>query len=123
MRHPPPGGLILSTRADAERLHDQLSIPHAYHHHCSRKTRPDAPSHLVSVNIDDITYYFSYQTLIGFEDGYSGEKVLAKNQWSCTTGKHINYLWSEGDELVPYNELLERLEWIKNERGTQLAVR
>lgn len=38
---------------------------------------------------DDIVIYFSYSTPIALD--VRGEHYVAKNQWSKTTGKHINW--------------------------------
>lgn len=43
-----------------------------------------------SVIIKDVILYFSYETLIGVSKGST--TLIAKNEWSRTTGKHINYI-------------------------------
>lgn len=45
-------------------------------------------------NKHGITLYFSYETLIAFEGfiGGSSQKVVIKNQWGVTTGKHLNFI-------------------------------
>ncbi len=39
----------------------------------------------------EVTVAFSYFTPIGFRDT-SGEWVIRQNDWSNTTGRHLNYL-------------------------------
>lgn len=45
-----------------------------------------------------ITYWFSYQTCVAFEDG-DGLRVV-KNQWGPTTGKHLNLIDGGSREAV-----------------------
>ena len=40
------------------------------------------------IEINDLTIYLSYQTVIAFSD--SGKLTIIKNYWSTTTGKHLN---------------------------------
>jgi len=42
------------------------------------------------VDLNTMTIWFSYKTAIGFM--YKGEKVVRENDWSTTTGKHLNYI-------------------------------
>lgn len=37
----------------------------------------------------DCEYWFSYQTLVAFR-GPSGKRYVRQNDWSTTTGKHLN---------------------------------
>lgn len=44
-----------------------------------------------TITLNGLRLYFSYNTCIGFElPGYT--KVIRKNEWSVTTGKHLNQL-------------------------------
>lgn len=55
--------------------------------------------------------YFSYETLIAIND-YNGSSLVAKNEWSRTTGKHLgiikqelaSYEETKHDELMIYTE-------------------
>ena len=49
---------------------------------------------------DDIIIYFSYETPIALD--VKGENYVAKNQWSKTTGKHIN--WYKQSVRADYGE-------------------
>ena len=59
---------------------------------------------------DDITIFFSYETPIALS--VKGKSYVAKNQWSKTTGKHINWYKQnigtryEEPEEVQHDELL-----------------
>lgn len=43
----------------------------------------------ICLSIGDITLWFSYDTVIAFHDGFFSRKVR-QNDWSNTTGKHLN---------------------------------
>lgn len=45
-------------------------------------------AHCMRVTIGSLTLYFSYQTVVAFEDNM-GLKVT-ENLWGPTTGKHLN---------------------------------
>jgi len=48
-------------------------------------------AHALRVNIGTLTLWFSYKTIIAFRDGFSGT-VVRQNDWSTTTGKHLNWI-------------------------------
>lgn len=50
----------------------------------------DRPNFTV-VSVGDRTYYFSYRTCVGFHTPDTGT-VVRQNDWSTTTGKHLNYI-------------------------------
>ena len=60
-----------------------------------------------SVIIKDVILYFSYETLIGISRGST--TLVAKNEWSRTTGKHINYIKKLHNSYfeVEHEEVLE----------------
>jgi hypothetical protein len=45
----------------------------------------------LSVSLGTITLYYSYKTIIAYEDIQDG-LVVRENDWSTTTGKHLNWL-------------------------------
>lgn len=49
---------------------------------------------------DDITVYLSYEVPIALD--IKGKSYVAKNQWSKTTGKHIN--WYKQNVRANYRE-------------------
>jgi len=47
--------------------------------------------HSVGISIGKITIWFSYDTVVAFrEDGH--KERVRENDWSTTTGKHINWI-------------------------------
>lgn len=50
------------------------------------QTRPN----FYQVTINDVIFYFSYQTLIAFRT--EGKTHIRQNEWGTTTGKHLNYI-------------------------------
>ncbi len=43
------------------------------------------------VFVGSLTLAFSYQTVIGYQEGWSAWR-LTENYWGPTTGKHLNWL-------------------------------
>lgn len=60
---------------------------------------------LTRVFINNKILYFSYETLIAFYDGQT--LYVSQNEWSKTTGKHLNDI-DGGDKKnrIPHDELL-----------------
>lgn len=61
------------------------------------------------------TLYFSYKTIIAFQA--AGKLVIRENEWSVTTGKHLNWIDSDKKKRIStpefekqLNELLEKLD-------------
>lgn len=52
-------------------------------------------AHSLRVDIGTLSLYFSYETVIAFQDA-DGLKVR-ENSWSTTTGKHLNWIDGGGD--------------------------
>lgn len=64
----------------------------------------------LEVKFDTFTLYYSYDTIIAFKD-YEDGLVVRKNDWSTTTGKHLNWL-DGGDkksrlDSTQFNEKLQ----------------
>lgn len=66
------------------------------------------------VSVGDLDVYFSYKTPIAF--CLNGKITIRKNEWSTTTGKHLNAVNSDksiridGDSFkVQYREALDKL--------------
>ena len=53
-------------------------------------------------------YWFSYTTLVAFR-GPSGRRVVIKNYWKQTTGKHLNCIDSGDKKNRVDSETFERL--------------
>jgi hypothetical protein len=48
-------------------------------------------AHCQWFEMNGITVYFSYKTPVAYEDKF-GHLVVRKNDWSTTTGKHLNWI-------------------------------
>jgi len=42
------------------------------------------------VDIGDVSFYFSYETIVAVQ--WAGNRYVIQNQWSVTTGKHLNWI-------------------------------
>lgn len=63
----------------------------------------------IAVRIGKLTLYFSYKTVVAFEDG--NKRYVCENVFSSTTGKHLN--WIDGGNKknrLPYDEFKKKLE-------------
>jgi hypothetical protein len=49
--------------------------------------------------------WFSYETPIAYSDDY-GNLYVSNNEWSSTTGKHLNYIESDKSKRIPHNLLI-----------------
>ena len=47
-------------------------------------------SNMTKLIMDGITIYYSYETPIAYV--YKGHQHIRKNDWSTTTGKHLNWV-------------------------------
>lgn len=47
--------------------------------------------HCLRIWLGSLILYFSYKTIIAFEDGHEDIKV-SENLWDPTTGKHLNWI-------------------------------
>jgi hypothetical protein len=61
------------------------------------------------VEVGGITYWFSYQTCIGFQDDATCTVVARQNHWGTTTGKHLNH-FSELSQRVDDETFARLLE-------------
>lgn len=60
------------------------------------------------VSVGDVDFYFSYETLVAFDDG--AERVCSENVWSATTAKHLNAIQSDKSKRIPHEEFKERAD-------------
>lgn len=60
-------------------------------------------AHSLRVDIGTLSLYFSYETVIAFQDA-SG-LVVRQNDWSTTTGKHLN--WIDGGGTIEKKKRLK----------------
>jgi|TARA_R100000479_G_C6272324_1_gene159962 hypothetical protein len=68
---------------------------------------------LVFTDINNVDYYFSYNTLVAFNHSSTG-LVIMKNYWGNTTGKHLN--WIDRDKTIRVDEdiFYNRLDELKS---------
>lgn len=68
-------------------------------------------SNFISVQIDDVTLFFSYKTVVAV--AIQGRGFYAsENQWSITTGRHLTQHFGKGSRTPAgiFNEFVSRLE-------------
>jgi hypothetical protein len=65
-------------------------------------------AHAMSLSVGNLTLYFSYKTVVAFQDGYN-PLVIIKNQWGPTTGKHLNAIDPDKNIRVSSVEFEEKL--------------
>jgi hypothetical protein len=61
-----------------------------------------------AVQIGDLTLYFSYRTVIAFEDANTGRTII-RNYWGPTTGKHLNWIDPDPKIRLSSEEFNKRL--------------
>jgi hypothetical protein len=69
-----------------------------------------------AVKVGTLTLYFSYETIIAFHSRKDG-LVVSENNWSRTTGKHLNWIQRDKDSRIDYCEFQEKLEENLAEHG------
>jgi len=62
--------------------------------------------HLVILPSYDI--WFSYETPIAVR--VRGETYISNNEWSSTTGKHLNYISRDKSIRIPHSDILKIIE-------------
>lgn len=73
--------------------------------------------HTLKIVLPKISFYFSYDTIVAFYTIQTG-RVVCKNNWSTTTGKHLN--WIDGGDKksrLSYDEFQTKLESVMKELG------
>jgi hypothetical protein len=63
--------------------------------------------HTQKVTLKNISIYYSYETIVAYEDIKDG-LVCCKNQWGVTTGKHLNWI-EPNKKLRKSSEEFEKL--------------
>jgi hypothetical protein len=56
---------------------------------------------------NSLSIYFSYDTPVAFS--FRGETVCRENEWSVTTGKHLNWIEPRKSKRLPGAEFEKRL--------------
>lgn len=65
------------------------------------------------VQINELSLYFSYETIIGFQNGCN-PPVISENVWSTTTGKHLNQIALK-EKRIPHEEFKVKLDKLLKE--------
>lgn len=76
--------------------------------------------HCQWLRIGDLELYFSYNTVIAFI--FKGELVIRKNDWSTTTGKHLNWIDDDKKKRIDGCKFVEKLNSVVAELGLDIAV-
>ena len=72
----------------------------------------DRPNFYV-LTAGNLTVWFSYKTPIAFRDGWA-DVTIRENDWSVTTGKHLNYVDEDKRRRIDGDEFEQRLEAVLN---------
>ena len=85
-----------------------------------RIEHPTDKANFSIVHLDDYSVAFSYETAIGFIQLHDIHWTVRENDWSNTTGKHLNWLNDDKASRISgskFEELLSKLvsadEWQK----------
>jgi len=62
----------------------------------------------LAIQIGKLVLYYSYNTVVAFRDREEGF-FISENVWSRTTGKHLNWLESNKNNRMDYDDFRERL--------------
>ena len=57
------------------------------------------------------TLYYSYSTIVAFRKDYHSPTIVRQNDWSTTTGKHLN--WIDGGDKTAKRDRLESEQFEK----------
>lgn len=60
------------------------------------------------VDIGALTLYYSYETIVAFQS--RGEFKIRENDWSVTTGKHLNWIDEDKSKRITGTEFEELLQ-------------
>lgn len=65
-------------------------------------------AHSLFITIGRLTLYFSYDTVVGFSDGF--DEYFSENCWGTTTGKHLNWLCPDKKKRLSSAEFETKLQ-------------
>ncbi len=64
-------------------------------------------SNFVAIEFNGGIFYFSYRTCIAFH--LNGKLTIRENDWSTTTGKHLNYICKDQSVRIAGTQFDEKL--------------
>lgn len=67
------------------------------------------------VIVGNLDLYFSYETVIAFRDG--GQLTIRQNDWSTTTGRHLNAINTDKKARIPSAEFEAKLNETLTKHG------
>ena len=65
-------------------------------------------AHTLKVDLGEIEFYYSYETIVAYCDGKDG-LVCSANVWGTTTGKHLNWIEPHKARRINNTEFQEML--------------
>ena len=72
-----------------------------------------------AIQIGTLTLYFSYETVIAFQEGFK-DLVIRENDWGPTTGKHLNWICKDKSIRISGKEFEEKLEEVLKEHNLEV---
>lgn len=66
-------------------------------------------AHTLLVDLGEIEFYYSYKTIVAYQDVQDG-LVVSENVWGVTTGKHLNWINDNKKHRVKNQEFEEMLK-------------
>lgn len=82
-----------------------------------RVAHPTGLHNFSLVHVGSITLAFSYETIIGYNEGWYSGWVVSENVWSVTTGKHLNWLQPDKNRRVNHTVFTEKLSAVLDRIG------
>jgi len=73
--------------------------------------------HSLKIDMGAFSLYYSYQTIIAYEDDKEG-LVCCTNVWRTTTGKHLNWIQPNKKLRLPHDEFSVKLKDMLNRHIT-----
>lgn len=74
-----------------------------------------------SLELGNLTLYFSYETLIAFNHPETG-LVIRENDWGPTTGKHLNAISDNHRERIPGKAFEKQWNEVANAMGIDADI-
>ena len=65
-------------------------------------------NHTQVISIGALEFYFSYDTIVAFNDE-NGNLVVTENVWGSTTGKHLNWINPNKTDRLKHSDFQEKL--------------
>ena len=73
----------------------------------------------IRVDVGSLTLWFSYKTVIAFQNGW-GETLVSENIWGSTTGKHLNWINPDHSVRLDRDEFKTKLEEVLKEHSLEV---